>query len=273
MSAPAYMLHSHHTVMPYDAVMERFEEYVETYRHFSFFWMPTDASAELYLLKNARADDCVVKLYREANAEMQTQSLPPNEHIGRPYQIYPMVYDPNFHEMEYFLPMEHARDIITEMRRLMRRWLPLSIYPLEVRMVAADEAWMSPNYKRTNLVISISGQPGTGYWPYLRACDSLFAEFGGPAALGQIALHDRRPARQALPALRRFCEHAPALRSPRHLFEQLHPAAVHLEFVPFNMIRMTHNKPRLGTTARVSMGIHRRPQRRHIPGRDGPPPR
>lgn len=184
--APAYTLHSRHTVMPYTEVMEHFDEFVETYRHFSFFWMPTDASAKLYLLKNARADDCVVKLYREATPEIVTQSLPPNEQVGRPYQIYPMRYDPNFHEVEYFLPLEHARDIIAEMRKLMRRWVPLSIYPLEVRMVAADEAWMSPNYRRTNLVISISGQPGTDYWPYLHACDSLFAEFEGRPHWGKL---------------------------------------------------------------------------------------
>ena len=51
-----------------------------------------------------------------------------------------MHYDPNFHEMEYFLPLENAREILEEMRKLMLRWLPLSIYPLEIRTVGADNA-------------------------------------------------------------------------------------------------------------------------------------
>jgi FAD/FMN-containing dehydrogenase len=72
------------------------------------------------------------------------------------------------------------------MRKLMLRWLPLSVYPLEVRVVAADDAWMSPNYHRDNLVVSVSGEPGTDYWPYLRACDSLLAEFQGRPHWGKL---------------------------------------------------------------------------------------
>jgi FAD/FMN-containing dehydrogenase len=97
-----------------------------------------------------------------------------------------MVYDPNFHEVEYFLPLGHAREILDEMRRLMMRWLPLSVYPLEIRVVAQDEAWMSPNYQRDNLVVSISGEPGKEYSPYLRACDSLFAEYRGRPHWGKL---------------------------------------------------------------------------------------
>ncbi len=72
------------------------------------------------------------------------------------------------------------------MRRLMLRWHPLSVYPLELRVVAAEDAWMSPNYQRENLVVSVSGQPGADYWPYLRACDSLFAEFSGRPHWGKL---------------------------------------------------------------------------------------
>lgn len=75
-----------------------------------------------------------------------------------------MHYDPNFHEMEYFLPLNKARDILIEMRKLMFRWLPLSVYPLEIRTVGNDDAWMSPNYQRNNLVVSVSGKPGDDYW-------------------------------------------------------------------------------------------------------------
>jgi FAD/FMN-containing dehydrogenase len=72
------------------------------------------------------------------------------------------------------------------MRALMLQWLPLSLYPLEIRVVGSEEAWMSPNYQRANLVVSISGEPGKDYWPYLRACDALFAEFGGRPHWGKL---------------------------------------------------------------------------------------
>ena len=183
---PAYELHARVDIMKYDEVMERFESDLEEYRHFGLFWMPTDASASLYNLHDAAADDCVVKRYREVEIGTPREGLPPNERIDRSYRIYPMVYDPNFHEVEYFLPIEHSREIMNRMRELMLRWLPLSLYPLEIRVVARDNAWMSPNYQRDNLVVSISGEPGTEYWPYLRACDDLFAEYSGRPHWGKI---------------------------------------------------------------------------------------
>jgi FAD/FMN-containing dehydrogenase len=181
----AYHLHARNLVLGYDALMERFDEFVDGYRAFSFFWMPSDASANLYGLAGAGADDCAIRLFQEADPTA-FGTLPDGERVDRAYRIYPMHYDPNFHEMEYFLPLAQARDILNEMRKLMRRWLPLSVYPLEIRMVAADEAWMSPNYQRENLVVSVSGQPGVDYWPYLRACDTLFAEFGGRPHWGKL---------------------------------------------------------------------------------------
>jgi FAD/FMN-containing dehydrogenase len=184
--APAYQLHARVDIMKYDEVMERFESDMEEYRHFGLFWMPTDASAALYNLHDAGADDCVVKRYRAVELAESRDGLPPNERIDRSYRIYPMIYDPNFHEVEYFLPIERTREIMDEMRKLMMRWLPLSVYPLEIRVVAADDAWLSPNYQRDNLVVSISGEPGTDYWPYLRACDDLFAEYGGRPHWGKL---------------------------------------------------------------------------------------
>lgn len=183
--APAYHLHARTDIMPFDEMLESFENDIDLYRHYGLFWMPTDESARLYNLEGAGADDCVVKRYLEVDADADIE-LGPHERMGRSYQIYPMVYDPNFHEVEYFLPLERWRDILIEMRRLMLRWDPLSIYPLEIRLVAAEDAWMSPNYQRDNLVVSISGQPGADYWPYLRACDSLFAEFGGRPHWGKL---------------------------------------------------------------------------------------
>lgn len=182
----AYDLHARIEIMTFDEVIESFSADIEQYRHYGLFWMPTAASAALYNLHGAGADDCVVKQYREVPVGTPSEGLSVNERIGPSYQIYPMVYNPNFHEVEYFLPIDQAHEILHEMRKLMLAWLPLSVYPLEVRVVAADDAWMSPNYQRDNLVVSISGQPGTDYWPYLRACDGLFAEFQGRPHWGKI---------------------------------------------------------------------------------------
>ena len=46
-----------------------------------------------------------------------------------------MVYDPNFHELEYFVPLERGPDALAAMRELMLASLPDSVFPLEVRTV------------------------------------------------------------------------------------------------------------------------------------------
>jgi FAD/FMN-containing dehydrogenase len=183
---PAYELHARHEVLPFAEMMARFHEYLDGYRSFTFFWCPTDQSAELYGLSGAKADDCALRLFQLPAPDVDRAHLPANERIDRSYRVYPMVYEPNFHEMEYFVPLEQAQEVLVEMRKLMRRWLPLSIYPLEIRNVAAEDAWLSPQYQRDNLVVSISGQPGTDYGDYLRACDSLFAEFKGRPHWGKL---------------------------------------------------------------------------------------
>jgi len=183
---PAYELAARTDIIPFDEMLETFEHDIDVYRHYGLFWMPTDESARLYNLHDAGADDCVVKRYLSYLPGTDQASLAEHHRYGTSFEIYPMVYDPNFHEVEYFLPLSEARQILTEMRELMLKWLPLSLYPLEVRVVAADDAWLSPNYQRENLVVSISGEPGTDYWPYLRACDDLFAEFEGRPHWGKI---------------------------------------------------------------------------------------
>ena len=165
---PAYHLHARTATLPYGEVIERFAEFAANNRSFSFFWMPSDESAALYCLDNGKRDDCAIRFFNAATPDMPRHNLPANERLDRAYRIYPMHYDPNFHE------------------KLMFRWLPLSVYPLEIRTVARDNAWMSSNYGRDNLVVSVSGKPGDDYWGYLRACDALFAEFKGRPHWGKL---------------------------------------------------------------------------------------
>lgn len=183
---PAYHLHEQIVFMHADEVMERWDDLLSTYRHFSFFWMPTDGSSVLYGFPEAKADMCMVKLYRETEEQPGDRDLPEGERIDRSYRIYPHVFEPNFHELEYFLPAENAKQVFRNHRDLMLKSLPDSIYPMEVRFVAQDDAWLSPNYKRPSVVISVSGKPGTDYWPYLRLCDEHLYGGGGRPHWGKL---------------------------------------------------------------------------------------
>ena len=168
--------------------MEHWDELVDGHRHFGMFWLPTEESGALYNLDGhgeRLADQCYVKVYDEVGPD-----VPDDDTVGRRvdrcYRIFPMVYDPNFHELEYFVALDRATEALHAMRELMQRSLPDSVYPLEVRTVGADEAFLSPQFRTPTVVISVSGTPGTDYWRYLRSVDELLAGFDARVHWGKL---------------------------------------------------------------------------------------
>ncbi len=188
----AYRLKEQVGLQPFDEVMERWDELVREHRHFGYFWLPAEESGELYNLSGDGepvADKCVVKIYDEAAPdEPDDDTL--GRRVDRCYRIYPMVYDPNFHELEYFVPLAKGPDAIRAMRELMLRSLPDSVYPLEIRTVGPEDAFLSPNYRTATTVISVSGRPGTDYWDYLRSVDSLLSDFEARVHWGKLHFLD-----------------------------------------------------------------------------------
>ena len=206
--------------------MERWEELVHEHRHFGFFWLPSEESAELYNLDThgrTMTDQCYVKIYDEPGDD-EPDSAEEGRRIDRCYRIYPMVYDPNFHELEYFVPLERGPDALHAMRELMLAQLPESVYPLEVRTVGPDDAHLSPHYRTATTVISVSGKPGTDYWDYLRTVDALLAEFDARVHWGKLHFLTRERLLDALSRGRRLHPHPPPA-GPRGRLPQRPPAS------------------------------------------------
>jgi len=186
--ALAYRLRERIEHWSWDEAWGRFDELAQAHRHYSFFWMPSEDSADLYGLATPGVrltDRCHVKIYDEVD-DSTPDSDEPRHRVGPAYVIYPMVYEPNFHELEYFVPFERGREALAAMRELMLASLPASVFPMEVRTVGAEDAWLSHSYERETVVISVSGMPGTDYWPYLRDVDRLLGEFDARVHWGKL---------------------------------------------------------------------------------------
>ena len=222
----AYRLKQEVDLWPWEEVLERWDELVEDHRHFGFFWLPSEESGALYNLDghgHAMADKCYVKIYDEALPD-DPDSAVEGRLVDRCYRVYPMVYDPNFHELEYFVPLQKAPDAIQALRGLMLGSLPQSVYPMEVRTVGPDDAYLSPNYRTATAAISVSGQPGTDYWDYLRSVDALLAQFDARVHWGKLhflspeRLHALYPEADRFIAIRREFDPAGTFLNP-HLRE------------------------------------------------------
>jgi len=73
-----------------------------------------------------------------------------------------------------------------------------------VRTTAADEALLSPAYGTATTVISVSGVPGTDYWPYLRAADETLRPFRPRVHWGKLHFLTRDRLLDLYPAAERF---------------------------------------------------------------------
>jgi FAD/FMN-containing dehydrogenase len=207
----AYRLREQVGLRSWDDVMEHWDELVSQHRHFGFFWLPTEESGALYNLDGhgeRLTDQCYVKVYDEVGPDVADDDTV-GQRVDRCYRIFPMVYDPNFHELEYFVALERAPEALQAMRELMLASLPDSVYPLEVRTVGADQAFLSPQHGTDTVVISVSGTPGTDYWGYLRSVDALLAQFGARVHWGKLhfltpeRLHELYPRADDFIAIRR----------------------------------------------------------------------
>ncbi|WP_175650660.1 D-arabinono-1,4-lactone oxidase [Pseudomonas sp. Marseille-P9899] len=175
----------------FESVMEKHDELARTHRHFSFFWCPTERSRHCYCLPDTAAtsssgrttDVCEVKV-------MDITDRPPLESafekIAYSSDVYPIEYLPNFHELEYAVPLAHAKEALRAVRKTMLEDFPEAIYPIEYRFTAGDGAWMSPFFEQDSVTISVSGEPGTDYWGFLRAVDAILRSYGGRPHWGKL---------------------------------------------------------------------------------------
>lgn len=186
----AYSLREHVAQWSLEEIRERFIVESESRRHCSMFWCPTEHSAELYGLEmepgRAVCDSAFVRIYDELPAD--APAVPTHRRrIDRSYRVFPMEYDPNFHELEYFVAWDRAMEAFEALRELMLASQPAAIFPMEVRSVGRDQALLSPQYERDTIVLSVSGRPGTDYWSYLRDVDRLLGgEFSARVHWGKL---------------------------------------------------------------------------------------
>ena len=185
--APAYKLREQNAVLPFDEVDQRWDEFLNGYRHFSFWWLPQEGSSAMYDLGDLPKDHCVVKLLTELPADTPDVEAEPGARTGRAHLIYPdATIDARFHELEYMVPAEHGRVALETVRALMLTRHADQISPVQIRWQKADNAYLSAQYQRNTVSVSVSGKPGTTYEPFLRELDHELQQFDARPHWGKV---------------------------------------------------------------------------------------
>jgi hypothetical protein len=97
-----------------------------------------------------------------------------------------------------------ARAVVEVMRKLMWERFPDEISPLQVRWQKADEAFLSAQSGRDTTSISVSGEIGRNYLPFLQAVDEALRPFSARPHWGKLHFLDRRRVERLYPDFDRF---------------------------------------------------------------------
>jgi L-gulonolactone oxidase len=214
---------------PLDEVLDGFESLVESHERFELFTFlysglaltritertdesPSPPRAEWLrdvLLENAalgafcrvgRALPRLVPAIDRALGRLATGS----ERVDHSYRIYANPRLVHFTEMEYAIPRAAGPAAVREVLELVeRRRLPI-VFPIEVRVVAGDDAFLSPASGRDTCYIAVHQYRGMEFESYFRAVEAIMDSHDGRPHWGKRHYQSAATLRPRYPDWDRF---------------------------------------------------------------------
>jgi L-gulono-1,4-lactone dehydrogenase len=228
---PLFTIHRVDEPQPLGDVLERIDELPDASDHFEFFLLPyadraltltserTDrppvpvGAARSYLrevvLEN-RAFGLACRLGRAMPAAIPrlnralARSFGRSERTDHSYRIYANRRDVRFTEMEYAIPRAHAREAIERVLELVRRRRLAVGFPIEVRFVAGDDAFLSPAFGRDTCYVAVHQYRGMEFEAYFRAVERIMDDYGGRPHWGKRHYQSAATLRDRYPGWDRF---------------------------------------------------------------------
>jgi L-gulono-1,4-lactone dehydrogenase len=230
---PAFTIHRVDEPRPLDDVLPRLDELVDANDHWEAFVMPYTrraltltsertertpeppgrAAAFMHdvVLENAvlglfcrtgRAFPSLIPTLNRRLAGLMGRA----EHLDASNRVYANTRLVRFTEMEYALPREHAAEALERVLAVIeRRRLPIG-FPIELRVVAPDDALLSTAYERPTAYIAVHQYVGMEFETYFRAVEAIMDEYGGRPHWGKRHYQSEATLRPRYPEWDRFKE-------------------------------------------------------------------
>jgi FAD-linked oxidoreductase len=216
-TVPAFALHRVDEPIALDRVLEDCDKLASENDHFEFFVFPyTDQALTIRrnrteaplaprsalnvminetFLQN-RVGDWLFALTRRFPAliprltQVSAWFLSEGDYIDHSFKIFSSERTIRFTEMEWAIP---RADGPAAVRRVLD-WIASERYPvafpLECRVVAADDALLSPSFERDTFYVAIHQYRGMEWRPYFEAVQTIMGEYGGRPHWGKRHLLD-----------------------------------------------------------------------------------
>lgn len=215
---PAFALHALERPLPLEEVLGDLDSFVESSDHVEFWGFPhtdiastkinTRLPADAPLAPRSRGTRALDAVLAGAvfpallTAERVAPALtgPVNRMVAplfcdaefteASHRVFVSARGTRFVEMEYALPRDRVVSAMRQLRALIEERGWRIDYPVEVRVAAADDAWLSTAHGRDTGYIAIHRHVRRDHEPYFRAAEEVFIAHGGRPHWGKLHFRD-----------------------------------------------------------------------------------
>jgi FAD/FMN-containing dehydrogenase len=135
--------------------------------------------------------------FAAATLSKRTYSAPSHEVFVTPRRV-------RFVESEYAVPRESLLDVLAELRAGVARLAHPVMFPVEVRVAAADDIWLSTAHGRDSAYVAIHQYVGLPYAGYFKLFESIATSVGGRPHWGKMHTRDAAYLGQVYPRFADF---------------------------------------------------------------------
>jgi len=230
---PAFVLRAVERPEPLDDVVAGFDRAADEADHYEFYWFPYGSRAlvkrndrvppgaappplspvrrfvEYDLVENA-AFGALCRVGRAvpsaapALGRLASSALSPREYGDRSHRVFTTRRRVRFVESEWALPRERLGEVLAELRALVPRLRHPVLFPVEVRVAAADDVWLSTAHGRDTAYVAVHQYVGAPRSEWFGAVGGIAAAAGGRPHWGKEHHLDATDLRERYPCFEDF---------------------------------------------------------------------
>ncbi len=233
-NVPTHRLKRRVWIEPLDQLLERFDELAESNHSFEMYFIPfcdravaitINPTDEPIRPRQAEPDnDAVMRMkqlrdvigwwpgLRRLLLNKATEDYEPEEAVDLWYRVFPSERAVRFNEMEYHLPRESLLPTLRKVRETIESAHSEVFFPIEVRTVKGDDAWLSPFHGHARSgSIAVHRYYQEDPLPYFADIEPLYQDIGGRPHWGKLHTLDARTLSTRYPRWKDFLEVRAAL--------------------------------------------------------------
>lgn len=213
---PSYRLTENGWLEDADKALAGIDAAARKHRHYEFFWFPYAKKVVAKSLDPAPADTSPAKTAEQMHARglvsnidekifrlgcRLTKWVPPigpslhgiftsgfkgSTRTRWSFEIFASPRTVRFNEMEYAVPAERGAACLEAIVRTIRDRRIRTAFPIEMRLVAADDLWISPFNGRAAMTLSVHQWAKDDERTLFKACEDIFLAHGGRPHWGKM---------------------------------------------------------------------------------------